>query len=362
MSHVALTGARGFLGWHTRCAALAAGVRSEPISVGAGYSGAEATASLNGASRLLHIAGVNRGEDHQVREGNILFAEQIAAALVRADEPPPVVVYANSTQVGNGSVYAEAKARAGEILADAAGKVGSEFVDITFPNLFGEHGAPFYNSVVATFCHLLSSGGTPTVVDDKELRLLHAQDAADLLLGGPADVDSVESASTVTGLLSTLKRMSDTYAHGEIPDLTSAYERNLFHTYLSFVFELHPTVALSPRADSRGSLVEVVHTHGGASQFSFSTTVPGATRADHFHRRKIERIAPVAGEAVISLRRLFHEDTVVLRVHADDAVAVDTPTLWTHRIHNEGPGDLHLAFWADALLDRDNPDTYAETV
>ena len=62
---------------------------------------------------------------------------------------------------------------------------------------------------------------------------------------------------------------------------------------------------------------------------------------------------------MISLRRLFHEDTVVLRVEADAAVAVDTPTMWTHRIHNEGPGALQLVFWADALLDRGDPDTYS---
>ena len=362
MSHVALTGAHGFLGWHTRCAALAAGLETRPISLGDGYSETSVAMALGGASRLLHIAGVNRGTNEQVRRGNVSFAEQLAAAILGSDAPPPVVVYANSTQVGNGSVYAEAKARAGEILADAATAVGAQFVNVEFPNLFGEHGAPFYNSVVATFCHLLATGGSPTVVDDKDLTLLHAQDAADVLLGTREGFGSVEAHSSVSELLTHLNAVAQTYGQGEIPDIASPFVRNLFHTYVSFVCENRPTVALTPHGDARGELVEVVRTHGGASQFSISTTKPGFTRANHFHRRKIERMTPVVGEAVISLRRLFSDRVVAIRVHARDAVAVDSPTLWTHNIHNDGPADLTLAFWADALLDKDNPDTYAETV
>ncbi|MBK6764019.1 MAG: hypothetical protein IPG68_12440 [Micrococcales bacterium] len=50
------------------------------------------------------------------------------------------------------------------------------------PNLFGEHGMPNYNSVVATFCHALAAGQTPTVVADKPLPLVHVGLIAALLL------------------------------------------------------------------------------------------------------------------------------------------------------------------------------------
>ena len=38
------------------------------------------------------------------------------------------------------------------------------------------------------------------------------------------------------------------------------------------------------------------------------------------------------------------------------------PTLWVHNISNVGDSDLVTMFWADQLLDPDNPDQYPERV
>ncbi|MGO7983425.1 capsular polysaccharide biosynthesis protein CapF, partial [Rhizobium johnstonii] len=68
------------------------------------------------------------------------------------------------------------------LVRSAVAERGSEFFDIVLPNLFGEHGRPYYNSVVATFCHLAARGEPLAVQNDKVLNLLHAQDAADAML------------------------------------------------------------------------------------------------------------------------------------------------------------------------------------
>ena len=183
MTHVAMTGADGFLGWHTRGALRERGVDAREVPVGSGFDAATTDAAVSGASRLIHLAGVNRATDDEIRDGNVLFSEQVADALRRSDAPPPVVVYSNSIQAGNGTVYGDAKAKAADILGAAANDLGLTFIDLTLPNLFGEHGRPFYNAVTATFCHLLAEGGQPSVDADKELTLLHAQNAADLLIG-----------------------------------------------------------------------------------------------------------------------------------------------------------------------------------
>lgn len=362
MTHVAVTGARGFLGWHTRSALVSAGHEIRAISVGEGFNQEEAHRALEGSSRLIHIAGVNRGSDREVGEGNLVFARQMALALARTAAPPRVIVNANSTQIGNGSVYGEAKKRASEVLRAAAESVGAEYVDVHLPNLFGEHGRPFYNSVVATFCHLLASGEQPSVDQDKELQLLHAQDAADLLTGVSPGGDGGASPVLVSDILRRLAVIAQLYSGGEIPDVASALDRNLFNTYRSFTILASARIELQRRSDVRGSFFEIVRAHGGQGQSSFSTTAPGISRGDHFHRRKIERFAVLSGRAVISMRRLFTNEILEFSVSGAAPAAIDMPTMWAHKITNTGSDELSTSFWSNEIFDPESPDTFAEAV
>ena len=361
---VAMTGSPGFLGWHTRGALREQRLDAHEIPVGAGFDPTSAAAALTGTSRLIHLAGVNRAPDDEIREGNILFAQQVSDALRRSEAPPPVIVYSNSIQAGNGTVCGQAKARAAEILATATQELGLQFVDLKLPNLFGEHGRPFYNAVTSTFCHLLAEGGEPKVEDDKELTLLHAQNAADLLIGNtnPEDQAAFEVQETVSGLLGRLKELARVYAAGEIPDIATAFDRDLFNTYRSYVFESKTPIRLTRHADARGSFFEIIRSHGGPGQSSFSTTVPGVTRGDHFHRRKIERFTVLAGRGSIRLRRLFTDKVFEFEVRGDEPVAVDMPTMWTHNITNTGDDVLYTSFWTNDIFNPDDPDTIAERV
>lgn len=361
---VVITGAGGFLGWHTRAAGLEAGSEITALTLGDAFVQTDAIAQIEGATRLIHLAGVNRGTDAEVRDGNLQFARQLASVLVRAEDPPQVIVFANSTQVGNGSVYGRAKEEAAQILAAVAAEIGAEFVDVLLPNLFGEHGRPFYNSVTATFCHLLAEGGHPEVKDDKELTLLHAQDAADVLLGVvPAvDLPQLTRQETVSGLLARLTDISAVYRRGEIPDISTTFERDLFNTYRSFSFADRAAIPLVRHADERGSFFETLRSHGGSGQSSFSTTVPGVTRGDHFHRRKIERFTVLSGRATIALRRVLTGEVVEVAIDGDAPVSVDMPTMWAHNITNTGDDLLFTSFWINELFDPERPDTIPEKV
>lgn len=364
MNKYAVTGAGGFLGWHLRTALKEIGVPVVAVPVGKAFDLAQACRAIDGSMRAIHIAGVNRASDEEVTAGNITFAEQFAAALRAAANPPSVVVYANSTQAKNGSVYGEAKARAAEVIAAAAANVGAEFVDLRLPNLFGEHGRPFYNSVTATFSHLIAAGETPRVENDKVLTLLHAQDAVDLLTGA-AEIDALaalEQQETVSGLLLRLQGYAKLYKHGEIPNVSDRFDRDLFNTYRSFTFPSHAPIELCRHADARGSFFEIIRSHGGPGQSSFSTTVPGVTRGDHFHRRKIERFTVLNGHARISLRRLFTDEVISFEISGDTPKAVDMPTMWSHNITNIGDEVLYTSFWTNDIFDPENPDTIAEVV
>lgn len=361
---VAMTGAGGFLGWHTRAALLEAGSKVVPVRVGTEFVLAEATRAMDGAARLIHVAGINKAPEDEILAGNIGFADQTAEALLRADVPPPVVVYANSTQATNGSAYGDGKAKGADILAAAAQAVGAEFIDLKLPNLFGEHGKPFYNSVAATFCHLISRGAEPTVERDRELTLLHVQNAADLLTGAVArdEQQELQSCESVSGLLKRLTQFAHLYGHGEIPDIANPFDRDLFNTYRSFAFSARASISLAKHADARGAFYELIRTHGGAGQSSFSTTVPEVTRGDHFHRRKVERFVVLSGRARISLRKVLTNEMVTLNVSGDYPVAVDMPTMWAHNLTNTGSKELFTLFWTNDLFDENHSDTISEVV
>jgi UDP-2-acetamido-2,6-beta-L-arabino-hexul-4-ose reductase len=260
-----------------------------------------------------------------------------------------------------------AKQRAAGILAAWGDAREAPVVDVVMPNLFGEHGRPHYNSVVATFCHLIAAGQEPTVVDDKELPLLHAQAMADILLDQaanptPGRVRVPGRPILVSEMLAQLRRIAQDYGSGILPDLSVEFTRDLFNTYRSATFPqgwpFHPTQHIDPR----GSLVEAVKGAGGQTQVFYSTTNPGYTRGQHWHRRKVERFMVLSGQADITLRRLFTDEVVTFQVTGEMPAIVDMPTMWAHAITNTGTGQLVTLFHADEVFDPARPDTIPEPV
>lgn len=361
---IAISGAGGFLGWHTRAATQATGRRSAPVKLGDGFDHARELTAIEGASRAVHIAGINRGTDSEVLDGNIRFAEQFAGLLRAAVNPPPVVVFANSIQARGGSVYGDAKRRSAAIIEDACAERGIRFDDVELPNLFGEHGRPFYNSVFATFATRIAGGEEPTIDVDRSLKLLHAQNAADVLLGDvPIDeLETMTETRTVSELLAELLSAADVYRRGAIPDVSTLFRRDLFNSYRSYAIQTSTPISLAAHSDARGSFFEIVKSHGGQGQASFSTSRTGVTRGQHFHRRKIERFIVVAGSATISLRKLFSDETLAFEVRGEEPVAIDMPTMWAHKITNTGESELLTAFWSNELFDPAHPDTFPEDV
>ena len=362
---VAITGGRGFLGWHLACR-LRAQLGVEPVLLGRDELGDpdRARTLVADADVVVHLAGVNRAEtDELVEAGNVEAAHELVEVLPQGVR----LVFGNTTQSLLDNPYGRGKAAASDVLRRAVESGGGTFVDVLLPNLYGEHGRPHYNSFVATFCHLVATGGEPQVTEDREVRLLHAQRAAQVLIDAMDDTtDDVlepEGRTTrVSDVLARLRGYHATYTDGDLPDLTGEFDVDLFNTYRSFVFpDSFPRYA-QVHADPRGALFETSRAHGGTSQTFVSTTRPGHTRGDHYHLHKIERFFVVSGEAEISLRRLLTDEVVRFRVSGERPGFVDMPTLWVHNITNVGQDDLVTMFWSDQLLDLDRPDQYAEAV
>lgn len=369
MSSVAITGGQGFLGWHLACR-LRAVHGIEPARLGRDdlSDPRRLAASIATADTVYHLAGVNRADsDDDVERGNLDLARCLADAILRAARPIHVV-YANSIQADNDSAYGRGKSGAARILDAAVREVGGSLADVVLPNLFGEHGRPSYNSFVATFADAVAGGRQPTVSADRQVLLLHAQRAAACLAQAAAvrDYSVQRPLGTPRGVSEVLAQLRGFHAlygeRGEIPDLSEPFSLDLFNTYRSYLFPQRFPIFPKVHADGRGELFETVRAHGGTGQAFASTTIPSATRGNHYHLHKVERFLVLKGEAEISLRRLLHDEVVTFRVSGDRPGIVDMPTLWVHNITNVGDIELVTMFWADQLLDPNRPDQYPERV
>ncbi len=363
---IVVTGGAGFLGLHTRTRAFL--LRPEWDVVPVGRDEWPHLADLVvGADAVLHLAGINRGTDDDVEDGNIALATDLVAAMERA-QVTPVVVYSGSTYVDDGhwggdSPYAGGKRGAGEVLHAWGERTGAIVREVRLPGLFGEHGRPHYNSFVATFAHLVATGGEPQIVGDRELPLLHVQDAAAALLGavdgGPELVRPEGRPMLISAVARRFSQMHAVYAPtGEIPALADEFDVALFNTLRAAMWPQAYPLRPQPRSDHRGTLVETIRVHGGTGQAFVSTTNPGFTRGDHVHLHKIERFQVLSGTGLIRLRRVLTDEVLEFRCTGEEPAVVDMPTMWTHSIENVGDEPLVTAFWTNELFDPEHPDTY----
>lgn len=363
---IGITGADGLLGYHLRALLHSLGGCEVRLAGRQTFADQDVldrfVCDLNG---VAHLAGMNRGDESEVEATNVALADQLASALDRTG-CRPTVVYANSTHIERNTGYGRGKRAAAGRLSHWAEANGAIFCDLVLPNVFGEFGKPYYNSVVSTFCHQIAVGETPQIHTDDVIELVHAQDVARLIL---SSIEAGESGQfrmagtpiRVSTLLERLRTLHAEYAGKVVPDLGDPLDLRLFNTLRSYMFPGHYPVALDLRSDDRGSLFEAVRTRGRGQTF-MSTTQPGVTRGNHYHLRKVERFLVVAGEAEIRLRRLFGGQVEVFRVGGDQPCYIDMPTFHTHSITNVGNRELMTLFWANEIFDPGNPDTYVEAV
>ncbi len=366
---IGITGADGFLGFHVR--AYLHALKSYEVRLAnreTFFSPENLGRFVAGLDIIIHLAGVNRGNENEVLEGNSKIATQLVAALSIA-QISPVLLYANSTHAEKETAYGKGKLRAAEIFYDWANICGARFINLILPHIFGEFGKPFYNSAVATFCYQIANGQEPEVHVDAELELVHAQDVARFICHSVSYHDNNRPnvlrvpgiAIKVTEVLQLLHNIQASYASQIIPDLSNLLHLQLFNTLRSYLYPKNYPVPLLLRTDHRGTLFEAVKSLQGGQTF-ISSSKPGVTRGNHFHLCKAERFLVLQGDAEIKIRKLFSSEVLTFPVKGSVPAYVDIPTFHTHCITNLGESELMTLFWSNEIFDADNSDTYFEAV
>ncbi|MGB7327954.1 MAG: NAD-dependent epimerase/dehydratase family protein [Rubripirellula sp.] len=362
MTTILVTGSDGLIGWHFRCF-LSTQPDVNVITCNRSQFADDAflADAIAKADSVVHLAGMNRGDEDEIHATNIGLAQRLAATCVQANAQPHLV-YSSSTHIDGSTKYGASKRIAGEILAKWAREQSGTCTNLVLPHVFGEHGRPFYNSAVSTFAHQIANGEAPTVTGDGQLSLLHTGDVAKAVWQvveskHDGELRPAGTPLRVTEAVELLQHLAQRYSSGTVPNLDSALHLQMFNTFRSYIPHERRPIDLELHSDPRGSLFEAIRSDGQGQTF-LSTTKPGITRGNHFHLHKVERFLVVQGQAKIRLRKVFDDEVYTFEVDGSRPQAIDIPTLHTHNITNVGDEPLLTLFWSAELFNPNSPDTY----
>ena len=324
------------------------------------------------ADFVFNLAGVNRPkESSEFMKGNFGFASTLLDTLKKYGNTCPVML-SSSTQAAQDNPYGESKRAGEQLMFDYSKETGAKVLVYRFPNVFGKWCRPNYNSAVATFCHNIAHD-LPIQVNDPDvvMNLVYVDDVVDELLAAlngrehrKGDYCEVPVVHTITlgsiaVLIKSFRRMSENL---DVPDLSDAFTKKLYSTYLSYLPVEKFRYPLKMNVDERGSFTEIIRT-ADRGQFSVNISKPGITKCQHWHHTKNEKFVVVSGHGLIQLRKIGCEEIIEFEVSGDRIEAVEMIPGYTHNIINlSETEDLVTVMWCNECFNPERPDTYFEKV
>lgn len=319
---------------------------------------------------IVHLAAMNRHNDPEILyDTNINLVKQLISALEDSSTSKHVL-FSSSSQEERDNLYGKSKREGRELLVEWAARNQGIFTGLVIPNVFGPFGHPYYNSFIATFSHQLTHNEQPKIEVDGSVNLIYVGDLVEFILekirqknNDPITTVPHTAEKKVSEILNLLESYKDQYfLKGTIPEIKNKFELDLFNTFRCYIdIKTHNPVQLTKNSDPRGTFVEIIRLNVGG-QVSFSTTVPGVTRGNHYHTRKIERFAVIKGKALIQLRRIGTDEVLDFYLDGNEPSYVDMPIWYTHNIKNIGDEELYTNFWINEFYDPADADTYFEEV
>ncbi|MBC8767865.1 SDR family oxidoreductase [Arenibacter sp. BSSL-BM3] len=370
---IGITGQAGFIGYHLyNTLLLDDSVDLVPFK--RNYFGNKALLEdfVNQCDVIVHLAAMNRHEDANVIfDTNIDLVHQLVNACTSKNVTPHII-FSSSSQEEKENLYGQSKKEGKEKFIQWANEKGGNFTSLTIPNVFGPFGRPNYNSVVATFCHKIAHNENPTIINDSAVGLIYINELVEIFIQSiknskkgeikDGNIKELKIAPTKNIKVSEILRLLQQYKtdymeNGIFPNLDLDFEKALFNTFRCYIPTSHYPVKYKKNTDNRGSFVEIARTQT-SGQFSFSTTVPGITRGNHFHTRKAERFAVISGKALIQLRKIGTDEILDYYLDGEEPAYVDMPIWYTHNIKNIGDTELITLFWINEPYNPEDADTY----
>ena len=372
MKKIGITGQKGFIGQHLIRVIKLYPQKYQLVEFANDYFQDQERMDhfVSSCDTIIHLAAVNRHENPKIiYNTNIGLVRKLIDSCKNTKSKPHILI-SSSTQEELGNLYGRSKMECRMALGAWAKNEKALFTGLIIPNVYGPFGKPYYNSVVATFCHQLTHRENPIIHNDNQINLIYVGnlvtkiiECIELEIDDREYVISADISLKVSEILAQLNEFKVKYFDKfEIPDLDNNFSLNLFNTFRSFIdLDNYFPVNYKRHSDDRGVFVEIARL-GTGGQVSFSTTASGVTRGNHYHTRKIERFAVISGKAKIELRLVGTDKIYSFEIDGKKPAYVDMPIWYTHNITNTGDEELLTVFWINEPYDLSDSDTYFEEV
>src|SRR5258706_10524614 len=130
MITVGITGAEGLIGFHLR--AFFHGIPGVTVKIATRQTFFD-QATLNGFARdcdaIVHLAGVNRGSNSEIREVNHALTRALVQSIETAEKPLHLL-FSSSTHIDRDTVYGASKREAADALRNWSERTESVFTNL----------------------------------------------------------------------------------------------------------------------------------------------------------------------------------------------------------------------------------------
>jgi UDP-2-acetamido-2,6-beta-L-arabino-hexul-4-ose reductase len=367
---VGITGQGGFMGSHLYNFLGTKSTEIKQISFKRNYfeDEIELQSFVKSCDVIVHIAAMNRHKDEKVLyDTNVGLVHKLVNAC-EVTKSKPKIIFSSSTQEDIDNLYGKSKRDGRKYFETWAINNDGHITSLIIPNVFGPFGRPFYNSFIATFSKQIVQGEEPKVIKDSRVNLIYINELSEAFYNEIIKQNSENiksyvvpetSSRKVSEILALLKYFKTQYLeNGQVPKVDlNTFELDLFNTFTSFIPKDYFPIKFTKHSDDRGAFVEIMRA-GSSGQTSYSTTVPGITRGNHYHTRKIERFAVISGKALIQIRKIDSDEVLEYVLDGSEPAYVDMPIWYTHNIKNIGNTELITLFWINEPYDPEDADTY----
>jgi UDP-2-acetamido-2,6-beta-L-arabino-hexul-4-ose reductase len=242
---IGITGSKGFIGSHLNKAISEKGWKvltfDKPENNLLQPDTSKLKKFVSKSDIIIHTAAVNRGTDTEVISGSLVTTFNLVSEI-KKNKNNPKLIYLSSVKAENDSVYGLSKRLTETMLEDFSKNTKNPVTIFRITNVFGEGCKPFYNSVIATFCHQVAKGKKLKVnKDSKKISFIYIKDLINLIIKESLTerkklfcFKEIKTKDKIS--VPNLAKLIKSFKNIKNPNsIKSEFHKKIYKTYLSYV-------------------------------------------------------------------------------------------------------------------------------
>lgn len=319
---------------------------------------------IKNADVIFHLAGANREKNiNNFKKKNYIFTKQICDVLKKKNKKTRLI-FTSTSHVNKKTPYGVSKKKSEQELI----KLSKKNVDLyiyRLTNIFGKWSKPFYNSVVATFCHQIANNKKIDILNNEKIKFVYIDDLINnfIKIIKKNNIKKVfqevrpQKKISIKVLAKKILSFNEKLSKSEIPYIQNDFDKKLYSTYLSFINQNKAFFTVKRNKDHRGDFTELFK-NNKIGQISFFSINKNKIRGKHYHDTKTEKFFLINGKVKFDFLNIISKKKYSMVLDEKNTKVVFTIPGWSHKIKNIGNDKAIFAVWTNEIFDRNKPDTY----